>query len=252
MRQSGRYYRAASDIGCGSDLPALRRQAGQDRKASPMKPVIAYRRLSKARKGGKPPLGLEAQQAAIDAFCAVEGLEVQGAYSEVETGKGFDALERRPQLAAALAAAKKLKCAIVVAKLDRLSRDVAFVSGLMAQRVPFIVCELGADVDPFFLHIYVAFAEKERRMIAQRTKDALAAAKARGVQLGNAKQAQANADQADEFAENLREAIAPIINLSTRRIAFILNERGIATPQGRKWQSETVRQLLKRLQRNAA
>jgi DNA invertase Pin-like site-specific DNA recombinase len=109
---------------------------------------------------------------------------MQATFTEVETGKGFDALERRPQLAAALADAKKLKCAVIVAKLDRLSRDVAFIAGLMAQRVPFIVTELGIDVDPFMLHIYAAVAEKERRMIAERTKLALGAAKARGVKLG--------------------------------------------------------------------
>jgi DNA invertase Pin-like site-specific DNA recombinase len=82
-------------------------------------------------------------------------------YTEAETGKGADALDRRPQLAAALAAARKSKCSIVVSKLDRLSRDVAFVAGLMAQRVPFMVAELGRDADPFMLHLYAALAEKE-------------------------------------------------------------------------------------------
>src|SRR5712675_319115 len=92
--------------------------------------------------------------------------------------EGADALDRRPQLAAALAAAKGAKCSIVVSKLDRLSRDVAFVSGLMAQRVPFIVAELGRDADPFMLHLYAALAEKERRLISERTKAALRAKKA--------------------------------------------------------------------------
>ena len=102
----------------------------------------------------------------------------------METGKGSDALERRPQLAAALAMAKSMGGSVVVAKLDRLSRDVAFISGLMAQRVPFIVAELGSDTDPFMLHVYAALAEKERAMISARTKAALAAAKARGQALG--------------------------------------------------------------------
>jgi DNA invertase Pin-like site-specific DNA recombinase len=216
-----------------------------------MKPIIAYRRLSKGRKGGKPPLGLDAQQAAIDAFCSIEGYQVKGAFSEIETGKGFDALERRPELAKALAAAKKLKCAVIVHKLDRLSRDVAFISGLMSQRVPFIVAELGPNVDPFMLHIYAAVAEKERRMIGERTKLALAAAKARGVQLGNAKQAKLNSDFADDFAERLRSEVIPIINLPSRQIAGVLNERGIATPRGRKWQSQTVLRLIERLKENA-
>lgn len=216
-----------------------------------MKPAIAYRRLSKARPGGKPPLGLDAQQAAIDAFCATEGYSVQAAFSEIETAKGFDALERRPELAKALAAAKKLKCAVIVHKLDRLSRDVAFIAGLMSQRVPFIVCELGVNVDPFMLHIYAAVAEKERRMIGERTKLALAAAKARGVQLGNAEQARVNASDAADFAETLRATIAPIINFSSRRIASILNDQGIATPTGRKWQSQTVLRLIERLKETA-
>src|SRR4029077_2762563 len=91
---------------------------------------------------------------------------------------------RRPQLAAALAAAKAAKCSVIVSKLDRLSRDVAFVSGLMAQRVPFIVAELGRDADPFMLHLYAALAEKERSLISERTKAALAARKANGGRLG--------------------------------------------------------------------
>jgi DNA invertase Pin-like site-specific DNA recombinase len=96
-----------------------------------------------------------------------------------------DALDRRPQLAAALARARAGKCSVVVSKLDRLSRDVAFVSDLMAQRVPFIVAELGRDADPFMLHLYSALAEKERRLISERTKAALAAKKASGAKLGN-------------------------------------------------------------------
>ena len=103
-------------------------------------------------------------------------------YVEAETGKGADALDRRPQLAATLAAAKAAKCSVIVLRLDRLSRDVAFVSGLMAQRVPFIVAELGRDADPF---LYAALAEKERSLISERTKSALAARKASGAKLGN-------------------------------------------------------------------
>jgi DNA invertase Pin-like site-specific DNA recombinase len=101
-------------------------------------------------------------------------------FTEVETGKGADALSQRPQLAAALKEARRQKCAVAVAKLDRLSRDVHFISGLMAHKVPFIVAELGTGVDPFMLHIYAALAEKERALISERTKAALKAAKARG------------------------------------------------------------------------
>ena len=129
-------------------------------------------------------LGIEAQRAAVHRFAEAEGLEVLSEYVETETGKGADALDRRPQLAAGSAAARFAKCPVVVAKLDRLSRDVAFVAGLMAQRVPFIVAELGADADPFMLHLYAALAEKERRLISERTRLALGAKKATGARLG--------------------------------------------------------------------
>src|SRR4051794_24832525 len=148
-----------------------------------MKPAVAYIRVSTARQG-RSGLGLDAQQAAISRFCEAEGFEITATHVEVETGKGSDALDRRPELAAALAEAKRKKCAVLVAKLDRLSRDVAFIATLMSQRVPFIVAELGADADPFMLHIYAALAEKERRLISARTKAALQAAKARGRRFG--------------------------------------------------------------------
>src|SRR4051812_46801119 len=98
--------------------------------------AIAYARVSTVRRG-RSGLGLDAQRAAIATFAAVNGYEVATEFTEVETGKGADALDRRPQLAAALAKARKLRCPVIVAKLDRLSRDVHFVSGLMAERVPF-------------------------------------------------------------------------------------------------------------------
>src|SRR6267143_969782 len=158
-----------------------------------MKPAIAYIRVSKPRQG-RSGLGLEAQQTSIALFCEVEGFAIQATFTEVETGKGFDALERRPQLAAALAEAKKLKSAVIVAKLDRLSRDVAFIAGLMAQRVPFIVTELGIDADPFMLHLYAALAEKERRLIGERTRSALAARKAQAARLGNRTNARSAAE----------------------------------------------------------
>jgi DNA invertase Pin-like site-specific DNA recombinase len=154
------------------------------------------------------------QRAALARFAEAEGLQIVTEHIEVESGKGADALDRRPALAAALAEARKRKCPVAVAKLDRLSRDVHFISGLMAHRVPFVVAELGADADPFMLHLYAALAEKERSLIAARTRDALKAAKARGVVLGNPRLAEVraravagNKDAAEQFASN----IAPII-----------------------------------------
>src|SRR6266478_8352715 len=144
------------------------------------RPVITYVRVS-TQTQGRSGLGIEAQREALARFAASEGFELGRVYVEVETGKGADALDRRPQLAAALAEARRQRCAVAVAKLDRLSRDVHFISGLMAHRVPFLVAELGPDVDPFILHLYAALSEKERAMISERTRRALAAAKARGV-----------------------------------------------------------------------
>ena len=211
-----------------------------------MKPAISYIRVSR-QKQGRSGLGLEAQQAAIDRFCAAESYQLAACFVEVETGKGADALERRPELAAALNAARKLSGPVIVAKLCRLSRDVAFIAGLMSKRVPFIVTALGPNVDPFTLHIHAALAEQERRLISERTKDALAAARKRGVVLGNAQQARTNADVAGAYAETLRPVVWPIINLSSRQIAAVLNAQGHKTPQGRAWQSKSVLRLVERL-----
>src|SRR5580700_2094761 len=150
----------------------------------PVTDLITYIRVSTSQQG-RSGLGIEAQRQTLATFAQAEGFTVAREFVEVETGKGSDALDRRPQLKAALAAAGKLRCHVAVAKLDRLSRDVHFVSGLMAHKVPFLVAELGPDVDPFVLHLFAALAEKERSLIASRTRQALAAAKARGVTLGS-------------------------------------------------------------------
>jgi len=211
-----------------------------------MKPLIAYIRVSDKKTQGVSGLGLEAQQATIARFAGAEGFTIVETFIEVETAKG-DTLAKRPQLAAALAAAKAAGCAVIVAKLDRLSRDVHFISGLMTKRVPFIVCALGLNVDPFMLHIYAALAEKERAMISERTVAALAAAKARGVKLGGPKGAAMQKDRALAYAERLRAVVTPMAGLPTRSIAAALNLEHIKTPTGGEWQSETVRRLLKRL-----
>ena len=168
-----------------------------------MSRVIAYYRVSTLQQH-RSGLGIDAQRAAVARFAETEGLTIIAEYVEAETGKGADAIDRRPQLAAALAAAKAAKCAVLVSKLDRLSRDVAFVSGLMAQRVPFIVAELGRDADPFMLHLYAALAEKERRLISERTKAALAIKRACGTKLGNPR----NIAQAGERGRSVQTAAA--------------------------------------------
>jgi DNA invertase Pin-like site-specific DNA recombinase len=212
-----------------------------------MKPAIAYIRVSTARQG-KSGLGLEAQQAALARFAEAEGYNLLQTFEEVETGKGSDALDRRPQLSAALKAAKQHKAPIIVAKLDRLSRDVHFISGLMSHKTPFIVAELGADADPFMLHLYAALAEKERAMISRRTKDALAAKKAQGVKLGGLNAGGIRKrDDAMHRAEELRPVFAELADMSARAIAAELNERKISTPTGALWHAATVIRVQKRL-----
>jgi DNA invertase Pin-like site-specific DNA recombinase len=218
--------------------------------------AIAYYRVSTARQG-RSGLGIEAQRDAVTRFAAAESFELIGEFVEVETGKGSDALDRRPQLAAALATGRQKKCPVIVAKLDRLSRDVAFISGLMAQRVPFIVAELGVDADPFMLHLYAALAEKERRLISERTKAALSARKAQGARLGNRRNPadaaaagrRALSAEADAFAANVLPVIgsfkaAGITNL--RGLAAALNARGIRTARGGQWHVSNVRNLIRR------
>jgi DNA invertase Pin-like site-specific DNA recombinase len=216
-----------------------------------MKPIISYRRISKEGKKGLAGLGLEAQDNANRFFAPAHGFEIAGEYLEIETGKGFDALDKRPQLAAALAHAQQLNCPVLVAKLDRLSRNVAFIAGLMEKRVPFIVAALGMDVPPFMLHIYAAFAEKERQDISDRTKAALAVAKARGIRLGNPQEVQAAEIAARAFAETLRPVVTPVLNLSSRRIASYLNAQGVKTAEGKAWQSTQVIRLINRLTKGA-
>ena len=134
----------------------------------------------------------------------------------------------------------------MVAKLDRLSRDVSFIAGLMAQRVAFIVAELGADADPFMIHIYAALAQKERAMIADRTRVALAAKKAQGAALGNrtnlpeaqAKGVAAIKGAADDFAANVLPVVRQLQAagvVTVRALAEALNARGIRTARGGEW-----------------
>lgn len=213
--------------------------------------AVMYGRVSTGRQG-RSGLGLEAQQAAVATFVEQHGYKLAAEYIEVETGKGHDALVRRPKLAAALAHAKKLKAPVIVSKLCRLGRDVHFISGLMSARVPFIVAELGPEVDPFMLHIYAAVAQKERSLIATRTSEALQAAKRRGVRLGETGRQRAKENKA---AANARaKSLAPIIRelkatgtKSIRAITAALNDRKISTARGGVWYATSVARLLARI-----
>jgi DNA invertase Pin-like site-specific DNA recombinase len=210
--------------------------------------AIGYLRVS-SREQGKSGLGLEAQRAAIEAFVAREDITVVEYFTEVESGKTVsDTLAERPTLAAALTLAGKLGCPVIVSKLDRLSRDVHFISGLMVQRVHFIVCELGRSSDPFMLHLFAALAEKERALISQRTTAALAALKARGVKLGTKSPGSPvqTAARAAQYASML-DAVGRQGTL--RDIAARLNQAGYKTAQGKIFRIATIHRILARERR---
>ncbi|CDZ31164.1 Resolvase-like serine recombinase, partial CDS, partial [Neorhizobium galegae bv. officinalis] len=162
---------------------------------------VAYYRVS-TQKQGQSGLGLEAQQAAVKLFAGSHPIIAE--YTEVESGKRDD----RPQLEAALDHATKSKAVLVIAKLDRLSRDVHFISGLLKRNVPIKACDM-PHADNFQFHIMAAVAEKEREMIADRTKVAIAAKRARGQEWGtNA----ARVDEANTFARSIHKEIQMLIN----------------------------------------
>lgn len=223
--------------------------------------AVAYLRVSTQQQGASG-LGLEAQRMALNAFALREKVNIVAWFTEVESGKRVsDTLTKRPQLGAALKAARLLQGPVLVSKLDRLSRDVHFISGLMAERVEFIVTELGRQADPFVLHLFAALAEKERQLISERTRAGLAAAKARGVKLGNpsplfgtkataAVASAAAVARADAMAEDLRDMIAAAKArgcVTLREIAVFLNKRGIPTARGNQWTAMGVKRMVERI-----
>lgn len=219
---------------------------------------VAYFRVSTARQG-QSGLGLEAQKAAVSAFILARGGNVVAEFVEVESGKR----NNRPELARAIDEAKRQDAVLLIAKLDRLARNVAFIANLLESGVEVTAADM-PEANRMVLHIMAAVAEHEGRAISERTKAALAAAKARGVKLGWAipsrrseqrlaarRGASVRSDKADQFAAN----VLPIIRelqaegLSLRRIATTLNERGIATARGKEWQASTVNNIIARADR---
>jgi len=217
--------------------------------------AIMYTRVSTAEQG-KSGLGLESQKQSIVDFCLAESIDIIGHYEEVETGKGADALDKRPKLAEALERAKKERAYLLVSKLDRLGRNVSFISGLMESKVPFIVTQLGREADSFMLHLYAALSEKERELISTRTKAALKVLKDKGVQLGNrtnldeARQLsnETNRREAEAFADKVLSTVLQYRNQgeSLPTIADRLNKMGVKTRRGGKWYPSTVANILKR------
>ncbi len=214
--------------------------------------AVAYYRVS-TTKQGRDGLGMDAQRASVNAFAATHGLEIVAAFDEVETGTRKRA---RPEIARAIAAAKAQNAVLLIAKLDRLARNVAFISGLMEAGVRFVAVDM-PQVTNLTLHILAAVAEEEARLISSRTKAALAAAKARGVKLGTpanltrkAQQAGAEANRARavtetarmlNYARMLRDSGLPLAKVADR-----LNADGYTSRNGRALSPMTVWRLLNR------
>ncbi len=212
---------------------------------------VAYYRVSTDRQG-QSGLGLEAQRTAVTQHIGTAELVAE--FTEVESGRKND----REQLALALAAAKKAKAVLVIAKLDRLARNVHFISGLLESGVPFVCADM-PEADRTFLQMSAVFAEWEARKISERTKAALAQVKAQGRQLGCPTPEVGSAlgiakiqAKADRYAERVGPLVQDIVRKSgactLRDIAAALTARGIETPRGNiNWNPSQVSNLLKRI-----
>lgn len=220
--------------------------------APPEKRYVAYFRVSTTRQG-QSGLGLDAQRQAVADFLENgDTWKCLGEFTEVESGKRAD----RPELVKAIAECKKRKAVLIIAKLDRLARNVAFIANLMDGGIEFRCADM-PEASRLTIHILAAVAEHEREMISRRTKEALAAAKARGVKLGAPDPTKSHAAgqatiqrNADRFAANVAPIIADIQKsgiTSLRGIAEALNARGIATARGGTWAAPTVRNVLRRV-----
>jgi DNA invertase Pin-like site-specific DNA recombinase len=220
--------------------------------------LIAYERVSTARQG-KSGLGLEAQRKAIDDFAASRQAEVLARYTEVESGRRAD----RPELRKALDLARLTGATLIIAKLDRLSRNAAFLLTLRDSGVRFVACDM-PEANDLTVGIMALVAQQEREAISRRTKEALAAAKARGVKLGNPNGAaalrragkggaalrEAVTSNADRFARDLTSVVDVIRGdgkVTLRAIADAMNARGMMTRRGGRWHVSTVKNLLARI-----
>ena len=228
--------------------------------------AVGYLRVS-TQEQGRSGLGLAVQRSDIKAFAAREGFSIRAWHQDVQTGAGADALLLRPGLAAALKDLKSLRCPLIVARLDRLSRNVHFITWLMEHRVHFIVAALGRDLDEFTLHIWASVAEQERKMISERCRAACAAMKAKGRKMGMARLSKAHRRQVSALANagkrkaalERAEACRPHIEwalgqpgvrgrpISLDRAAQALNERQISSPSGGRWGGEQLKRMGSRL-----
>jgi DNA invertase Pin-like site-specific DNA recombinase len=210
---------------------------------------VAYLRVSTERQG-KSGLGLAAQRSVIDNFMSGAD-ELIAEFVEIQSGRK----DNRTELWHAIAYAKRHNAKILIAKLDRFSRKVSFIAGIMEQGIGLAIAELPNATD-FQLHIFAALAQEERRLISERTKAALAEAKKRGVKLGeNGKLlAKRNKQEADRRAEQLRPIIEPMLlqQLSLSEIARRLNELDIQTARGSNFRAEQVKNIVLRMKDQTA
>jgi len=212
--------------------------------------VVAYIRVS-TDKQGKSGLGLDAQQEAIASYAASQGVTVSETFIEVESGKN----NHRPELEKALKMAKRTKSTLVIAKLDRLSRNAAFLLTLRDSGVEFVAAD-NPEANRLTIGILAVIAEHEREMISERTKAALAAAKARGTKLGNPqgfseehRQAgpEARRKQSEDFTQRIAHWFDKTADMSLRDAAEVLNDGGVETAKGGLWSPSTVRAARARL-----
>ena len=211
---------------------------------------VTYFRVSTARQGVSG-LGLDAQRQTVSQYLTGGARTVLAEFVEVETGKGANALEKRPQLRSALELCKKSGATLLIAKLDRLARNVHFVSGLMESKVKFVACDL-PEANQLTIHIMAAFAEHEARRISERTRDALAAAKVRGVVLGATGPAnlKRHTQERQDAASAFNARLMPVLNgfisqgLSRRAMVIQLNDLGVKAPRGGAWSLGQVQRVV--------
>lgn len=215
---------------------------------------VAYYRVSTIKQG-QSGLGLEAQQAAVTAFLGDRPATLLHTFTEQETGKGANALATRPQLRAALEACRKHRATLIIAKLDRLARNVHFVSGLLETGCDFVAADM-PHANKVMIQMHAVMSEWERDQISARTKAALSAAKARGVVLGVTGKAnlkgnlEARQDAANAFAMRLGKTLAGFqaSGMTQRQMTAELNNLGIKTARGGEWSLAQLQRVLKRLE----
>jgi len=217
------------------------------------KAFIAYYRVS-TQKQGASGLGLEAQQAAVSNYLTKGRGRLIDAFQEVETGKGADALAKRPRLRSALDACKQRGAVLIIAKLDRLARNVHFVSGLLETGVDFVAADM-PEANKTMIQMHAVMSEWERDQISARTKAALAAAKARGVKLGVAgamnlkRHVEERQAAADAFAARLSGILKGFrtSGISQRQMVVELNSCGIKPARGGNWSLLQLQRVLRRM-----